>query len=149
MKSAREILSTNLQRLISARGIDQRELALKIGVSDSSVSQWISGEKYPRIDKIQLLADYFNVQRSDLTEEQDDNEATKQPYYALTSKDERDIAIDLERIMADLDSKEALAFHGEPMDDEDRELLRRSLENSLIVARQMAKKKFTPKKFRN
>jgi hypothetical protein len=37
---------------------------------------------------------------------------------------------------------------GEPMDEEDRELLRISLENTLRMSKEMAKKKFTPKKYR-
>ncbi|GMA52578.1 hypothetical protein GCM10025857_39350 [Alicyclobacillus contaminans] len=66
----------------------------------------------------------------------------------LTAKDEHDIARDLERIMESLESDSALAFDGEPLTDEDKELLRISLENSLRLARQVAKKKFTPKKYR-
>jgi|GEM_PF-6191384 len=70
------------------------------------------------------------------------------PKTVLTSKEERDIVKDLERIMADLESNQALAFHGEPIDEEEMELLRSSLEQSLRLAKMMAKKKFTPKKHR-
>lgn len=70
------------------------------------------------------------------------------PYYTLTEKDEKDIAKDLERILADLESNEALAFHGEPMDEETKRLFAISLENSLRLAKEMAKQKYTPKKFR-
>lgn len=73
MKSVREIFAENLQQLIESRKIDQRVLAEKIGVSDSAVSQWLSGDKYPRIDKIQKMADFFNVPKSRLTEEQPSN----------------------------------------------------------------------------
>ncbi|WP_242871488.1 helix-turn-helix transcriptional regulator [Dehalobacter sp. TeCB1] len=66
----------------------------------------------------------------------------------LTPKEERDIAIDLERMMSDLESDQALAFQGEPLSEDDRELLRISLENSMKLAKQIAKKKFTPKKYR-
>jgi hypothetical protein len=51
-------------------------------------------------------------------------------------------------MMNDLDSDSSLSFMGEPMDEEDRELLRISLENTLRMSREMAKKKFTPKKYR-
>jgi len=71
-----------------------------------------------------------------------------QPYYALTEKDEKDIAKDLERILADLESSEALAFHGEPLDEETKRLFAISLENSLRLAKEMAKKKYTPNKYR-
>lgn len=70
MKSAREILGENLQKLLNEKGIDQSVLADYLGVSNASVSYWIKGEKYPRIDKIQKIADFFNIPKSHLTEEQ-------------------------------------------------------------------------------
>lgn len=74
----------------------------------------------------------------------------KQPYYTINDKDERDIARDLERMMSGLDSNSAMAFYGEEMDldEEERELLRASMEQTLRLAKQLAKKKFTPKKYR-
>jgi len=66
----------------------------------------------------------------------------------LSPKENRDIARDLEKMLSDLESDEAMAFHGEPMDDDDKELLRISLESSMRLAKQIAKKKFTPKKYR-
>lgn len=70
------------------------------------------------------------------------------PYYMLTKKDEKDIAERLQQMMDDLESDSSLAFMGEPMNEEDRELLRISLENTLRMSKQMVKKKFTPKKYR-
>lgn len=74
--TAREILSKNLQELMHKKGVDQNRLAEDIGVSQSSISQWIKGNKYPRIDKIQILADYFNVQKSDITEDKSQQTTT-------------------------------------------------------------------------
>ena len=67
---------------------------------------------------------------------------------ALTTKEERDIARDLEKMLSDLESDSAMAFNGEPMDADDKEMLRISLENSMRLAKQMAKKKFTPNKYK-
>lgn len=67
MNNAREILSKNLLRLMKRNDIDQKKLAEEIKVSQSSVSQWISGNKYPRIDKIEAMAQLFNVYKSELT----------------------------------------------------------------------------------
>ncbi|MGO4345504.1 helix-turn-helix domain-containing protein [Paenibacillus sp. MCAF9] len=64
----------------------------------------------------------------------------------LSVKEERDIATDLENMINELGSKEAMSFHGEPMDDETKELMKISLENSLRLAKQMAKQKFNPNK---
>lgn len=72
-KSQREIFSENLQRLIDARKIDQKDLAEKINVSTQAVSSWVNGQKYPRIDKVQKIADFFRVSKSDLLELQPTN----------------------------------------------------------------------------
>jgi len=69
--NARKILSKNLQRLMNQHNIDQKELAEAIGVSQPTVSNWIQQTKYPRIKKIQQLADYFNVPKSSITEDKD------------------------------------------------------------------------------
>lgn len=69
MKSVREIFAENLLELIEKKKIEQRDLAIHLGVSDSSITHWIKGNKYPRMDKIQQMADFFNVPKSRLTEE--------------------------------------------------------------------------------
>lgn len=72
MKSQREILGENLERLIDERGIDQTILAEAMNVTGMTISNWVRGLKYPRIDKIQDLADYFNVKHADLVSEKHD-----------------------------------------------------------------------------
>jgi len=49
-------------------------------------------------------------------------------------------------MLSDLTNDKDIAFQGEPMDDDEREMLRISLENSMRLAKQMAKKKFNPNK---
>jgi len=70
----------------------------------------------------------------------------------LTKKDERDIAKDLEKIINNLNANDGYSqFDGqviEDMSEEDRELLIASLENSMRLAKRLAKQKFTPKKHR-
>ncbi|MBY0054099.1 helix-turn-helix domain-containing protein [Brevibacillus agri] len=107
------------------------------------------------LDKYNLYDEYLPPQFEDDADQYEafkaavDRDAQSDAYsYTLTPKEEHDIVKDLERIMADLESNQALAFHGEPIDDEEMELLRASLENSLRIAKMVAKKKFTPKKYR-
>lgn len=69
MKSSREILSENIRRHLDNSGMEQAELAEKLGVSQSSISHWINGNKYPRIDTIEKIAELFNVRKSDITDE--------------------------------------------------------------------------------
>lgn len=80
MKSAKEIFAKNLQRLLKEKEVEQSVLAKYIGVSDASVSYWLNGEKYPRIDKIQKIADFFEVPKSQLTEEYPSTFIEVQPF---------------------------------------------------------------------
>lgn len=140
-------IGDSIKKLRKENGWTQQDLAKRINRSPQVVSNWERG--YSSVDQndIALLSDVFKVPADVIMGKSGIVRETNH-YYSLTERDERDIAKDLERIMEDLDSDNALAFHGEPLDDEDRELLKRSLENSLIVAKQLAKKKFTPKKYR-
>ena len=61
---ARKMLADNLYYLLESRGISQSDLAVAMDVSTASVSDWCSGKKYPRADKIQRLADYFSMPMS-------------------------------------------------------------------------------------
>jgi transcriptional regulator with XRE-family HTH domain len=126
--------------------LTQEELGTKINVSKVSVSGYESGNRSPDMDTMLRIADVFDVSIDYLM---DRSVQRKQPYYARTEKDERDIAKDLDRMLASLESNEALAFNGEPMDEETKRLFAISLENSMRLAKEMTKQKFTPNKYRN
>lgn len=68
-KSVRKILSENLKKLMHDKNVTQQQLSDSLGVSQSTISNWLREEKYPRIQHIQQLADFFNVPKSSLTEE--------------------------------------------------------------------------------
>lgn len=65
---ARKILAQNLQYYLDKKGIDRNELCTALNLKYSTVSEWFQGNKYPRIDKIEMLANYFGVKKSDLIE---------------------------------------------------------------------------------
>ena len=67
--AVRMVFARNLKGLLQQNGITQQDLVVKFGITASTVSDWCTGKKYPRVDKIQLLADYFGVARSRLTDE--------------------------------------------------------------------------------
>lgn len=66
---AREIFARNLKRFLKQKGYDQVGLAAHMSISSSTASDWCNGKKYPRVDKMQKLADWLGVLKSDLTEE--------------------------------------------------------------------------------
>lgn len=65
----KEILARNLKYYMDKTDKDRRELAKIWGFPYSTVSEWINARKYPRIDRIEIMADYFGIQKSDLIEE--------------------------------------------------------------------------------
>lgn len=69
---ARQILSINLRRYMELKDINIKELAAAIKVPYGTVNDWCNAKKYPRIGKMERLAKYFNIRKSDLIE---DNES--------------------------------------------------------------------------
>ena len=65
----RKIFSRNLNRLLQSSGHNKTELANYMGVSTSTVSDWCNGNKYPRMDKVEKIAAWFGVLKSQLTED--------------------------------------------------------------------------------
>lgn len=65
----REVLSKNLSKFMKLNGKTQMDLANDLNVSQTTISEWMNGKKYPRIDKLQQLADYFGVYKSELVED--------------------------------------------------------------------------------
>lgn len=59
----------NLERLLESTGLSQSDLAKRVGVSTSSVSDWLTEKKMPRTDKIVAIADIFGVHFSELLQE--------------------------------------------------------------------------------
>lgn len=68
----RQIFSNNLRRLIDVSGKTQKDVADAIGVSQQIMNVWARGKAIPRMGKIQRLADYFGVEKSDLIDEKPD-----------------------------------------------------------------------------
>ncbi|MFC5592102.1 LexA family protein [Sporosarcina soli] len=75
----RKVLSDNIQRFLDKRGITQTDMARDIGIAETTVSSWMLGKRYPGLKSQQRLADYFNVKRSDLTEERSSNQVDVSP----------------------------------------------------------------------
>lgn len=67
--SLKTIFAKNLCKYVKETGKTQKELAKIIGVSESTFSSWCIGIKTPRMDKIEKLANYFEISKSDLIEE--------------------------------------------------------------------------------
>lgn len=65
----RAIFSKNLNYYMERTGKSTADLSSDLSFPFSTVSDWVHGKKYPRMDKVQAIADYFGVLKSNLTEE--------------------------------------------------------------------------------
>lgn len=65
----KKTLANNLQRYMDQYGFTAKEIAEKIGVEPSAVSYWLNAKYYPRIDKIEKMANLFHVNKACLVEE--------------------------------------------------------------------------------
>lgn len=69
----KDIIARNINFQLKRKGVNQTDMARDLNIPEMTVSNWINAKTYPRQDKIQMMADYFDVKRSDLTEEQPTN----------------------------------------------------------------------------
>ena len=74
---SKEIFARNLKKYMYRAGKSQKEMAEIVGVSSATFSDYINAKKYPRIDKIDIMADYFGILKSDLIEEKMTEEKEK------------------------------------------------------------------------
>lgn len=83
----KQIFSTNLKRQLELHGKQPVDIVSDLKIPFSTVSNWINGLKFPRMGKVELLANYFGIEKSELIEEQPEE---KQPYYL--NDDARELA---------------------------------------------------------
>ncbi len=84
----KETFAKNLSYYIEKHGKEQKELANIVGVAPSTFNAWVKGKKYPRMDKVERLARYFGIRKSDLIEERGNN-----PYKLTASITEGEQAL--------------------------------------------------------
>lgn len=72
----KQIFSKKLNFYMDKKGITQADIVSKFGITASTVSDWCNGKKYPRSDKVRMLANFLGVLKSDLVEDSPLEEGT-------------------------------------------------------------------------
>lgn len=142
-----------IKNLREGMDLSQEELGgmLNPPVNRAAVNKWETGQvENLKRTTIKQLSKIFSVKPSQLMCFEDstvkDGDVSIH-VEAASTKDERDIARLMKYMLMQLDNQqEALMFDGEALDEESRELLKASLENSLRMGKVIAKQKFTPDK---
>lgn len=73
-----KIISRNLRRIASDANKSQADIARDLRINKATVSSWMNGTRVPRMDKVDMLASYFNVTRAEIMEE---HTSEKKTYY--------------------------------------------------------------------
>ncbi|WP_285123104.1 helix-turn-helix domain-containing protein [Lactococcus petauri] len=72
----KEIMSENIKRHLNNKRLNIKEFAEIMNFKYTTVLDWVNAKTYPRIDKIELMARYFGVDKSDLVEEYSETPST-------------------------------------------------------------------------
>ncbi|SDD05060.1 helix-turn-helix domain-containing protein [Peptococcus niger] len=136
-------LGERIKSLRQENGLTQEEFGKKFGVAKSTVSLYESGKSTPDDSLKVKIADHYDVSLDYLLGRTNDRH---RPYHELGAKDIKEI----DTLMKDLENQMdiGISFHGEPLDEQDREVLMQSIRTAIEINKQRAKEKYTPKKYR-
>lgn len=127
-----------IKDVASEKNLTVKDIEKALNFSNGSLRKWVNNANSERLIQV---ANYLDVSTDYLL-----GRTEKKHYYDLTEKDEKDVGIQVDKILNDMTGD--VSFYGEPMTKEDKEKLRASLEVAVRVSMIEAKKKFTPKKYR-
>lgn len=103
-------IGNKISKLRERRGLSQVQLAEKLHMSQGSLAMYETGKRKPSLDTLKLIADYFNVSTD----------------YLLGRKEGDEKTYDIDKMI-----NNAMMFKGEPLTDNDREILRGVIEGYL------------------
>ena len=92
---SRKVFADNLKFYMKLRGKNQSDLMKELKISSSTLSNWCTGLKMPRMDKVQLLADFFGIEKSDLI---DSREGRTEPDTYILDPDEIELLSNYQRL---------------------------------------------------
>lgn len=134
-----------ISELCKKRNLAVTALERELGFGRGSIGKLRTGST--TLERLQKIADYFDVSVNYLTTGKEDiHNENNSP--VLTSRDNRDIAKDLESIMAKLSIKEdgPVSYNGENLSEESMDLFKEELEIALKRLKLINKEKYNPNK---
>lgn len=105
----KEIFAKNLNYYMNLNRVDRNKLCDDLGFKYTTVREWTNGTAYPRIDKIEAMANYFGIAKSDLIEDKtnkqfDELDALFSKYKdKLSEKDKEHIKFIIEQTKREID----------------------------------------------
>ena len=69
MSESKRIMAQNIKRYMEQKGVTNQQLCADLGFKYTTFMDWIKGVTYPRIGKVEAMANYFGCEKSDLIED--------------------------------------------------------------------------------
>lgn len=98
----KSIFSRNLKYQMELNGKTRQDISDALGISYFTVTSWANGTKYPRMDKVEMLADYFGILKSDLIEDKSNEENDTITIGNLFENIRKDMHLSLDEISEEL-----------------------------------------------
>lgn len=73
----KKVMAKNILRYMNERNVTATDICKTLGFKQNTFSDWVNAKTYPRIDKIELMARYFQISKADLVEEPEDTNRAK------------------------------------------------------------------------
>ncbi len=80
----KEIMAQNIQHYMDKYEKTRQDMCEALGVKYTTFTDWVKGNSYPRIDKIELMANYFGISKADLVE--DHSKKLEDDHYYLNDE---------------------------------------------------------------
>ncbi len=128
-------LVDRIRALANQRDMSLPQLEVELGLGNGTISRWRSSS--PNTDKLQKIADYFNVSMDYLLGRD----------TSLNKRDQHDI----DEILANTEQllkQEGLMFDGDPASPEAIESILSAMQIGMEMAKKKNKEKYTPKKYK-
>lgn len=74
------IMAENIKYYMEKNNKSRNDICDDLGFKYTTFSDWVNGKKYPRIDKIEMMANYFGVEKSALVEKRNNIPEGAIPY---------------------------------------------------------------------
>lgn len=65
----KKTMAQNIQYYMKLHNKTRNDICEALGIKYTTFTDWVKGNTYPRIDKIELMANYFGIEKSDLVED--------------------------------------------------------------------------------
>jgi transcriptional regulator with XRE-family HTH domain len=85
----KQIMANNIKRYMREQNKTRNDVCSALDLKYSTFTEWINAKKYPRIDKIELLANYFGIEKSDLVEDKKGKEEMLKEFYSSATPQQK------------------------------------------------------------